>query len=123
MPKHAPADSRRLAESIISMRSEVRLCDRCFNVTDSVECSICRDLRRDPSIMCAVERPQDIVVVENANKRKGYPDRMRRITALIDVNGVVHVSAQDLKTAKSQSIEMDTEAGERYLFNGELENL
>ena len=30
----------------------------------------------------------DIVVVENANKRKGYPDRMRRITALIEVNGV-----------------------------------
>jgi hypothetical protein len=30
----------------------------------------------------------DIVVVENANKRKGYPDRMRRITALIEINGV-----------------------------------
>ncbi|HSL84097.1 MAG TPA: recombination protein RecR, partial [Thermoanaerobaculia bacterium] len=57
-------DARRLAEAIVAMRAEVRLCSRCFNVTDSEECSICRDLRRDPSIMCAVERPQDIVVVE-----------------------------------------------------------
>jgi recombination protein RecR len=64
-------DARRLAEAITSMREEVRLCSRCFNVTDTEECSICRDLRRDPSVLCVVERAQDIVVVERTQEFKG----------------------------------------------------
>jgi recombination protein RecR len=64
-------DARRLAEAIVAMREEVRLCSRCFNVTDAEECSICRDLRRDSSLLCVVERAQDIVVVERTQEFKG----------------------------------------------------
>jgi len=64
-------DARRLAEAIVTMREQVRLCQRCFNVTDSAECSICRDLRRDSSLVCVVERAQDIVVVEKTGEFRG----------------------------------------------------
>lgn len=64
-------DARRLASAITSMREEVRLCSRCFNATDGEECSICRDLRRDPSSLCVVERAQDIVVVERTQEFTG----------------------------------------------------
>jgi recombination protein RecR len=64
-------DAARLAAAITDMRREVRLCARCFNVTDGDECSICRDLRRDLSLLCAVERAQDIVVVERTQEFKG----------------------------------------------------
>ena len=64
-------DATRLAKAIVDMREQVRLCDRCFNVTDSVECSICRDLRRDPTLICVVERAQDIVVVERTQEFDG----------------------------------------------------
>jgi recombination protein RecR len=64
-------DARRLAEAIVTMREQVRLCQRCFNVTDSAECSICRDLRRDTSLVCVVERAQDIVVVEKTGEFRG----------------------------------------------------
>jgi len=64
-------DARRLAEAIVTMREQVRLCQRCFNVTDSAECSICRDLRRDSSMVCVVERAQDIVVVEKTGEFRG----------------------------------------------------
>lgn len=64
-------DARRLASAITTMREQVRLCQRCFNVTDSAECSICRDLRRDSSIVCVVERAQDIVVVEKTQEFRG----------------------------------------------------
>ncbi|OFW54409.1 MAG: recombination protein RecR, partial [Actinobacteria bacterium RBG_16_70_17] len=47
------------------------LCRRCFNVTDGDECSICRDLRRDASMVCIVERAQDIVVVERTGEFRG----------------------------------------------------
>lgn len=64
-------DARRLAEAIIAMRDQVQLCSRCFNATDGEECSICRDLRRDASLLCVVERPQDIVVVERTQEFRG----------------------------------------------------
>ncbi|HSG80167.1 MAG TPA: recombination mediator RecR [Acidimicrobiia bacterium] len=64
-------DARRLAAAIVEMRERVRHCSRCFNITDAEECSICRDLRRDPKIVCVVERAQDIVVVERSQEFTG----------------------------------------------------
>ena len=65
------ADARRLAQAILDMRDQVKTCVRCFNVTGTEECSICRDLRRDPSMVCVVERAQDIVVVEKTQEFRG----------------------------------------------------
>ncbi|MEA3510304.1 MAG: recombination mediator RecR [Actinomycetota bacterium] len=64
-------DAVRLADAITSMRREVRLCSRCYNVTAEEECSICRDLRRDMSIVCVVERAQDIPVIEKTGEFRG----------------------------------------------------
>ena len=79
-------DARRLADAIIAMRAEVRLCSRCFNVTADEECSICRDLRRDPTILCVVERAQDIPVIERTQQFRG---RYHVLGGAIDpMNGV-----------------------------------
>jgi recombination protein RecR len=64
-------DARRLGQSILELRDQVRHCSRCFNVTASEECTICRDARRDPSILCVVERPQDIIVMERTQEFRG----------------------------------------------------
>ncbi|MFZ0626978.1 MAG: recombination mediator RecR [Acidimicrobiia bacterium] len=64
-------DAKRLASAISDMRDQVSLCTRCFNVAAGEECAICRDTRRDPSIVCVVERPQDIVVVERTQEFHG----------------------------------------------------
>ncbi len=65
------ADARRLSAAITDMREQVGLCTRCFNVAAGDECSICRDPRRDVTIVCVVERPQDIVVVERTQEFRG----------------------------------------------------
>lgn len=65
------ADAGRLASAILDMRSQIRLCSRCFNVAAGAECTICLDSRRDTSIMCVVERAQDIVVMENTHEFAG----------------------------------------------------
>lgn len=65
------ADARRLASAIVDMREQITMCSRCFNVAAGEECSICRDTRRDTSVVCVVERPQDIVVVEKTQEFKG----------------------------------------------------
>ena len=115
-------DARRLAEAIIEMRTTVQLCRRCFNITDDEECSICRDLRRDPTELCVVERAQDIVVVERTQEFNGRyhvlggaispiegigPDqlRMRELVARIDSEGIKEVIA-----ATNPTVEGDTTA-------------
>jgi recombination protein RecR len=65
------ADARRLGQAIIELRDQVRHCRRCYNVTASDECAICRDVRRDAAQVCVVERPQDIVVVERTQEFRG----------------------------------------------------
>ncbi len=65
------ADARRLAQAIIDMRTQVRTCRRCFNVAADEECVICKDSRRDGTLVCVVERPQDIVVIERTQEFRG----------------------------------------------------
>jgi recombination protein RecR len=65
------ADARRLAQAIIDMRTQVHTCRRCFNVAADEECTICRDAKRDASVVCVVERPQDIVVIERTQEFRG----------------------------------------------------
>lgn len=58
-------DAVRLAEAIVAMKDQTTLCTLCFNVTDGVGlCEICADDRRDPSTICVVEDPRDVVAVE-----------------------------------------------------------
>lgn len=66
------ADARRLATAITDMRDQVGQCQRCFNVSAGELCAICRDARRDDSVVCVVERPQDIVVVERTQEFRGH---------------------------------------------------
>jgi recombination protein RecR len=65
------ADARRLAGAIVDLREQVHPCRRCFNMTGAEECSICRDTRREPHLVCVVERPQDIPVVERTQEFRG----------------------------------------------------
>ena len=65
------ADAHRLAVAITDMRDQIKTCGRCFNVAAEEFCSICRDQRRDVSIVCVVERPQDIIVLERTQEYRG----------------------------------------------------
>src|SRR5688500_7473179 len=58
--KQPGEQSKRLAQALITLAERVRRCDRCHNVTEDPICSICRDERRDPAILCVVEEPADI---------------------------------------------------------------
>ena len=65
------ADARRLATAITDMREQVTMCENCFNVASGELCNICRDTRRDDHVICVVERPQDIMVVERTQEFRG----------------------------------------------------
>jgi recombination protein RecR len=66
-----PADVRRLAATLVEMTQRVRFCSTCGNVAQEDECQICRDQRRDPSVICVVEEPKDVAAIEKIREFRG----------------------------------------------------
>jgi recombination protein RecR len=66
-----PTDVERLAGTLIRVKNEVRFCRICGNVSEADECRICRDPRRDLSVICVVEEPKDVVAVERTREFRG----------------------------------------------------
>ena len=64
-------DAGRLAHAITEVKNRVAFCERCFNIAEGDECSICTDSRRDPTVLCVVEEPKDIVAVERTGEFHG----------------------------------------------------
>jgi recombination protein RecR len=65
------ADAQRLARTIVAVKEKVRFCARCFNVSEQDECRICRDARRDPTVLCIVEEPRDLMAMERTGEFRG----------------------------------------------------
>ena len=65
------ADAERLARAIVEVKEKVRFCARCFNVSELEECRICRDTRRDPTVICVVEEPRDVLAIERTGEFRG----------------------------------------------------
>jgi recombination protein RecR len=66
-----PADVRRLVAAITQVKERIRFCEVCGNVTEDVQCRICRDPRRDPAIICVVEEAKDVVAIERTREFRG----------------------------------------------------
>jgi recombination protein RecR len=101
-------DARRLAAAIVDAKERVRWCARCFNLSEHELCRFCTDPRRDPTLLCVVEEPRDIVAVERTREFRGLyhvlggaispiegigPDqlRVRELLARLGTEGVEEV--------------------------------
>jgi recombination protein RecR len=63
--------ARSLAEALLAVVDQVRVCRECLNLTEEELCPICSDPRRDPSLICVLETPRDLAVVERAGTYRG----------------------------------------------------
>jgi len=66
-----PERSRDLAEAIVTLKQNLRLCSICLNITDTDPCGICCDESRDMTRICVVEEPIDILPLERTKKFRG----------------------------------------------------
>jgi len=69
--RQSPDQTRRLAEALLTLGERVRPCTRCFNLTEDELCSICRDPRRDATMICVVEQASDIGAIERSGEFRG----------------------------------------------------
>ena len=101
-------DALRLATAISEVKARISFCRRCFNVSEGERCELCSDTRRDPSVVCVVEEPRDVVAVEKTGSFKGLyhvlqgainhiegvgPEQLRvkELVARIDAEGIKEV--------------------------------
>jgi recombination protein RecR len=66
-----PVDVRRLTHALTEVKEKVRFCVVCGNVTEQDECRICRDPRRDLTVICVVEESKDVVAIEKTREFRG----------------------------------------------------
>lgn len=64
-------DVRRLALLLNEVKDKVKFCEECGNVSEEETCRICRDPRRDPSLICIVEEPKDVIAIERTREFRG----------------------------------------------------
>ena len=66
-----PEDALELARAIEDVKTRVRFCRECGNLTEEELCNVCSDARRDRSLICVVEQPVDVVSLERTQEYRG----------------------------------------------------
>lgn len=61
-----PQEAQEIADAIVRVKTAVRPCSECFNLTEGELCVICRDARRDSNMICVVEQSRDVVALEES---------------------------------------------------------
>ena len=65
------AEVAELSDAIARVKRETVLCEQCYDLTDRSPCAICRDPRRDASLVCVVEEPADLASIEKSGRYRG----------------------------------------------------
>lgn len=89
-------DARRLAESIIEVKSSIRFCSRCFNFTENDLCDICADTGRDRETICVVEEPDALIAIEESGEYRGSYHVLHGALAPLDGVGPEYLKIREL---------------------------
>jgi len=89
MPKEEAAG---IAQAIVDLKNSSRYCTECNNITEDEVCGICRDEKRDRSLVCVVEEPSNILVLEKTGTFRGRYHAL--LGALSPLDGI---GPEDLK--------------------------
>jgi len=81
--KQSPEEAMKLADAIRDVKTRIRYCSVCFNLTEEDPCAICGGAARDSSVVCVVEQPKDLLALESTGLYNGvYHVLLGRIAPL-----------------------------------------
>ena len=81
VPDH---EAKRLADAVVAAKVKLKFCARCQNISENEECEICRDIRRNKTLLCVVGEPRDIVAIERINDYHGLYHVLHGLLSPID---------------------------------------
>ncbi|MGZ0051377.1 recombination mediator RecR [Brevibacillus gelatini] len=85
-----------LAKALVNAKRQLHYCSVCNNITDLDPCHICRDKRRDGSIICVVQEPRDVVAMEKTKEFEGYYHVLHGAISPMDGIGPEDIRIPDL---------------------------
>ncbi len=90
------ADAESLADAIIALKDRVRLCSRCFSITEDDPCTICGDPRRDAKMLCVVAEAKDIYALERTSAYNGRYHVLGGLISPMDGIGPAQLRVKEL---------------------------
>ena len=90
------AEAQSLAEAILAVKDRVRLCSRCFSLTEDDLCTICTDERRDGSLLCVVAEAKDIYALERTSAYRGRYHVLGGLISPMDGIGPAQLRVKEL---------------------------
>ena len=94
--KQRKEESEALAQAILEVKSKVRYCTICFNITEDDPCAICQDVKKDRSTICVVEEANDVVALEKVNQYKGLYHVLGGVLSPLDGIGPEDLKVKEL---------------------------
>ncbi|MSQ02039.1 MAG: recombination protein RecR [Myxococcales bacterium] len=96
--RQPPEVADALADAIRALRIGIRECETCCDLTDTSPCRRCGDIRRDQTILCVVERPQDIAVIDGSGEFRGRYHVLHGALSPLDGVGPAQLRLRELVT-------------------------
>lgn len=87
----------KLSAAITNVKEKIVLCSQCHGITERDPCDICSDERRDRSLICVVEEPYDVYVLENVGEFKGVYHVLMGVISPLDGIGPAELTLDGLK--------------------------
>lgn len=103
--RNSAVEARNLAADLADLHSSIKLCSNCFIFSESDPCQICSDPRRNPDVVCVVEGPDDLMVIEKTGVYHGQYHLLHGVLAPMDGIGPAEIKVDELlKRIRKQNI-------------------
>jgi recombination protein RecR len=90
------ADVNQFGNAFIKLRSELRYCEKCHNVSDKPLCDVCSNVHRDHNTVCVVEDIRDVMAIENTQQYRGVYHVLGGIISPMDGVGPADLNIESL---------------------------
>ena len=90
------SEAQSLAEAILAVKDRVKLCSRCFSLTEDDPCAVCTDERRDTGLLCVVAEAKDIYAIERTSAFKGRYHVLGGVISPMDGIGPAQLRVKEL---------------------------
>ena len=94
--KQSPAEVNQFGNAFIKLRTELRYCEKCHNVSDKPLCEVCANPHRDQSLVCVVEDIRDVMAIENTQQYRGVYHVLGGIISPMDGIGPSDLNVETL---------------------------
>jgi recombination protein RecR len=94
--KKEEMDTVELSKALITMRTEIKFCKQCYNISDAELCNVCNSPSKDQSVVCVVKDFQDVLAIENTGQYNGLFHVLGGLVSPVDGIGPSDIKIPEL---------------------------